>query len=77
MNKSNLKAIDFFCGAGGMTNGFRKAGIKVIAGIDIDGKCKETYEKNNEGSNFILADIKKLSFEDFEKHYFGRKKRGC
>ncbi|PWB50380.1 MAG: DNA (cytosine-5-)-methyltransferase [Candidatus Methanoperedenaceae archaeon] len=66
-NKSNLIAIDFFCGAGGMTNGFRKAGIKIIAGIDIDGECKETYEKNNRGSNFILADIKKLSFEDFEK----------
>ena len=66
-NKSNLKAIDFFCGAGGMTNGFRKAGIKVIAGIDIDSGCKETYEKNNKGSNFILADIKKISFEEFEK----------
>jgi DNA (cytosine-5)-methyltransferase 1 len=66
-NESNLIAIDFFCGAGGMTNGFRKAGIKVIAGIDIDSECKETYENNNKGSNFILADIKKLSFEEFER----------
>lgn len=69
MNKniSNLKAIDFFCGAGGMTNGFLKAGVKVIAGIDIDGSCKDTYEKNNEGSKFVSADIKKLSFEEFEE----------
>jgi len=66
-NKSNLIAIDFFCGAGGMTNGFRKAGIKVIAGIDIESECKKTYENNNKGSNFILADIKKLSFEEFER----------
>ncbi|UOQ99858.1 DNA cytosine methyltransferase [Hymenobacter sp. 5317J-9] len=59
------KAIDFFCGAGGMTNGFRKAGIDVIAGIDFDPECKKTYETNNIGSQFILADIKKLSFSEF------------
>lgn len=67
INDIKLKAIDFFCGAGGMTNGFLKAGINVIAGIDFDKDCKETYEYNNKGSKFILADIKKLSFERFEK----------
>jgi len=58
---SSLKAIDFFCGSGGMTSGFRKAGIEVLAGIDIDEECKETYETNNTGSQFILADIKALT----------------
>lgn len=65
--KNKFKAIDFFCGAGGMTAGFRKAGINVIAGIDIDKECKKTYEKNNKGSSFICTDIKKFSFEEFEK----------
>lgn len=50
-----------------MTTGFRKAGIDVIAGIDLDIACKETYERNNKGSKFILADIKDLTFYDFEK----------
>jgi DNA (cytosine-5)-methyltransferase 1 len=59
----NLKAIDFFCGAGGMTEGFEKAGIRVLAGIDIDHDCKETYEKNHPRSLFIESDIKKLSVE--------------
>jgi DNA (cytosine-5)-methyltransferase 1 len=61
------KAVDFFCGAGGMTYGLELAGIKVIAGIDIDEECKETYEVNNPGSQFILADIKKLSEADFQR----------
>ena len=65
--KTKLKAIDFFCSIGGMTYGFRKAGIKVLAGIDIDPSCKETYEWNNKGSKFIEADIKKYSFEELIK----------
>jgi len=64
---SNLKAIDFFCSIGGMTYGFRKAGIDVIAGIDIDPSCKETYEYNNLGSKFIEADIKQYSFAELKK----------
>ena len=47
MNKKIFKAIDFFCGGGGMTYGLRQAGIDVIAGVDIDKEAKETYEYNN------------------------------
>lgn len=61
--QTKLKAVDFFCGGGGMTFGFRNAGIEVLAGIDIDSKCKETYEINNKSSKFILADVKKYSEE--------------
>jgi DNA (cytosine-5)-methyltransferase 1 len=43
----NIKAIDFFCGIGGVTRGFLDAGIDVIAGIDIDKSCKKTYKENN------------------------------
>ena len=62
-----LKAVDFFCCAGGVTNGFRKAGINVLGGIDIDGNYKETYEKNNEGSKFIQIDISELQPEDLAR----------
>jgi DNA (cytosine-5)-methyltransferase 1 len=62
-HKHDLKVIDFFCGAGGMTEGFEEAGIRVLAGIDIDHDCKETYEKNHPHSLFIESDIKKLSVE--------------
>ena len=36
------KAIDFFCGGGGMTCGLRQAGIDVIAGVDLGGRGNET-----------------------------------
>ena len=64
--QKQLEAVDFFCSGGGMTCGFRKAGIKVLGGIDIDPKCKETYTKNNRGSKFIQSDIKALSFSTLE-----------
>lgn len=40
-------AVDFFCGAGGLTKGFRDAGIDVRLGIDKDPIFKKTYEDNN------------------------------
>lgn len=52
-----LKAVDFFSGAGGLSYGFRNAGIEVLAGIDNDKSCKETYEINNNGSVFLNKDI--------------------
>ena len=63
------KAIDFFCGGGGMTCGLRQAGIYVVAGIDFDKDAKETYEYNNKGSVFIHSDIRKLKIDYFEQNF--------
>jgi DNA (cytosine-5)-methyltransferase 1 len=64
-----LKAIDFFCGGGGMTCGLRQAGINVIAGVDFDKDAKETYEFNNPGTRFILTDINELKENFFETEF--------
>lgn len=40
-------AVDFYCGAGGTTRGLLDAGGYVVAGIDNDGECQETYQHNN------------------------------
>lgn len=40
-------AVDFFCGAGGTTRGLIDAGGYVIAGIDKDARCRETFVANN------------------------------
>lgn len=66
--KPEFRAIDFFCGGGGMTCGLRQAGINVIAGVDFDKDAKETYEFNNSGAKFILSDIKRLRSNYFEKN---------
>ena len=64
---NKLKAIDFFCSGGGMSFGLQQAGIDVIAGIDIDPSCKETYEANIKGAKYILADVTKFKTEDLKK----------
>lgn len=57
--KNKLKAVDFFCSIGGVSLGFKQAGIAVLGGIDIDKSCKETYEKNIE-AKFLPADVSNL-----------------
>ena len=48
-------AVDFYCGAGGTTRGLLDAGGYVIAGIDKDSDCKETYTHNNPNTTLDLA----------------------
>ncbi|VEJ20317.1 putative cytosine-specific methyltransferase [Neisseria animaloris] len=62
MENKHLKAVDFFCGGGGMSYGLQSAGIKVLAGIDYEPSCKETYEANI-NAKFIQADIFELKPE--------------
>lgn len=68
MPKSNneekkILAVDFFCGAGGLTRGFLDAGIEVLLGIDNDLTAKETYENNNR-VKFLCRNIADLSREE-------------
>ena len=49
-------AVDFFCGAGGLTYGLEETGIDVIAGIDIDPEARFPYQANT-GAKFIQKDV--------------------
>ena len=44
---SKFLAADFYCGAGGTPRGLIDAGGYVIAGIDKDQACRDTYRSNN------------------------------
>lgn len=63
-----LSAVDLFSGVGGMTYGLIKSGIKVNAGIDIDGTCKYAYEKNN-SIKFIEKDIRTFTEDELLNLY--------
>jgi len=65
--KPALRAVDFFCGGGGMSHGLRNAGIDVVAGIDNDPGCRETYEANHRDSSFVMADIKRYPVAQLQK----------
>lgn len=62
-----LKAIDFFCSGGGMSFGLQQAGVDILAGIDFDPECKDTYEANIKGAKYILADVEKLKEDELSK----------
>ncbi len=70
MHKTKLKAIDLFCGAGGLTHGLIKSGIPVVAGFDVDETCRYAFEKNN-NSIFIDKDVRSLTKRDLDKFYGG------
>ncbi|MES2556090.1 MAG: DNA cytosine methyltransferase [Bacteroidota bacterium] len=63
----SLKAVDFFCGGGGMSFGMQQANIQVLAGIDHDPLCAKTYEANIVGAQFIEADVFKLKEKKLQK----------
>jgi DNA (cytosine-5)-methyltransferase 1 len=46
MKQHNLTVIDFFCGAGGFSEGFRQKGFKIILGIDHWKPAIDTYNYN-------------------------------
>ncbi|MFC1875628.1 DNA cytosine methyltransferase [Chloroflexota bacterium] len=62
-----IRAIDFFCGAGGMSFGLASSGIEIIAGIDHDKKNRLTYEANIPGAVFIESDVRKMRAESLAK----------
>ena len=55
-----MQALDFFCGAGGLTRGLLDAGIQVVAGVDNDPRVRATFEKNNVPSSFVCEDIRNV-----------------
>lgn len=54
---SGPSAIDLFCGAGGLSEGLRRAGYDVRWALDHDDSAIETYRKNH-GDHTIQADIR-------------------
>ena len=52
----DLKAVDLFCGAGGLSLGLQKSGIAISAGIDLDPACRYPFEENIR-ADFIEQDV--------------------
>jgi DNA (cytosine-5)-methyltransferase 1 len=58
----SIRAVDLFCGVGGLTHGLLRGGIDVVAGVDIDRSCRYPYETNNRAT-FVEEDVKTLKAE--------------
>lgn len=58
------KSIDLFCGAGGMTVGFKAAGIQSLLSNDIEESACVTLKINNPEINVLCGDITKDETKD-------------
>lgn len=64
------EVVDLFCGVGALSHGLKQAGLKIIAGYDMDGRCKYAFESNN-GGEFFTRDVAKLTAKEIKNHFSG------
>ncbi|MBO0145425.1 DNA cytosine methyltransferase [Agrobacterium sp. Ap1] len=62
----SIEAIDLFCGAGGLSFGLQSAGVRVKAGLDLDGKCAFPFTANMPGAKFIEKDLSTTHVDEFK-----------
>lgn len=63
MGKQHINVIDLFCGCGGFSLGFERAGFDVLLGIDVWKDALTTFEFNHRNSVTLQADLSTLAPE--------------
>lgn len=66
-NKTRLNAIDLFCGAGGMSQGFAKAGFNILLGVDMNQSSIDTFKKNHRHTKTLCTDMRNLEVNNIKK----------
>ena len=68
-NDQNTKiaVYDFFCGCGGTSRGFQKAGMDIVFALDIDQDAKSTFTKNFPETVFCDKSITELPILDLQQ----------
>ena len=64
------EVVDLFCGVGALSHGLKLSGFKIIAGYDVDERCKYAFEKNNDG-RFFSGDVAELKAAEIRSHFSG------
>ncbi len=59
MKRKRLRVADLFCGAGGLSEGFRQAGYAIVAGSDLDPDACATFVLNFPEARTVCGDIRK------------------
>jgi DNA (cytosine-5)-methyltransferase 1 len=73
LNVPRLKAIDLFCGCGGVTVGLKKAGFQVLAAVDLDPLSIATYKANHSKVTTWEGDIRTLNAQSVRRRLGLRK----
>jgi DNA (cytosine-5)-methyltransferase 1 len=56
--EAGWRVVDLFCGAGGLSEGFRQAGLGIVAGADHDPDACATFAANFPEARVISGDIR-------------------
>ncbi len=56
-----MRVADFFCGAGGFSEGFRQAGFDIIFAVDKWLPAYTTFKANKPQANVVLGDVIQIS----------------
>lgn len=60
----NGKVVDLFCGAGGLSEGFRQAGFHVLAGVDLDEAAGRTFSATHPEATFFCGKIQDIKVKE-------------
>ncbi|RKO68085.1 DNA cytosine methyltransferase [Desulfofundulus salinus] len=58
--EEEFTAVDLYCGCGGVTEGLKQSGFRVVAAVDNDPVACKTYRKNHPEVNLYESDIENV-----------------
>jgi DNA (cytosine-5)-methyltransferase 1 len=61
---TRLTAVDLFCGAGGLSEGFRQAGYHILAGLDLDAAAGRTFVATHPEAAFFCKRIQDVTVRE-------------
>jgi len=56
-----MRVVDFFCGGGGFSEGFRQAGFQILVAVDTWSPAVITYKANKPNVHVIQEDVIRIS----------------
>ncbi len=72
--KKQLTFVDLFSGAGGITEGLLKSGIKGVLSVDFDQDCVNTHKENHKDVPIIKGDLDNPETKDEVINFLSNKK---
>jgi DNA (cytosine-5)-methyltransferase 1 len=66
LSNQSVHGIDLFASAGGLTLGFRAAGLNTICAVEVDRYRVQTFQQHNPGATIISSDIRQVNLSSYK-----------
>lgn len=61
MKDEKPTAVNLFCGSGALTLGLKRAGFKVVAGVELSHEISKTYKANHQDVKLLIKDVRETT----------------